>query len=87
MSRCLPGNSGVPQSANTSSISWGISPASSLARNSAWPASARSTRCHCGMVSGSTWIRTLYGFGRDPCTWAVTYPGEMSKLSTWPRRA
>ena len=46
------GNSGVPQSANTSSISRGISPASSLARNSACPARACSTRRHCGVVSG-----------------------------------
>ena len=81
------GNSGVPHSANTSSISRGISPASSLARNSACPARACSTRRHCGVVSGVTWILTRYGLGRDPCTWAVTYPQEISKPSTWPRRA
>ena len=52
------GNSGVPHSANTSSISCGISPASSLARNSAWPASRSWTRRHCALVSGSTPRRT-----------------------------
>ena len=36
----------------------GISPASSLARNSAWPASRSWTRRHCAVVSGSTLMRT-----------------------------
>jgi hypothetical protein len=52
------GNSGVPQAANTSSISRGISPASSLARNRAWAESRASTSRHWAVVSGSTAIRT-----------------------------
>jgi hypothetical protein len=58
-SRADRGNSGVPQSAKTCSISCGISPASSRARNSAWAASRDSTDRHCALVSGSTVIVTL----------------------------
>jgi len=72
MSLADRGNSGVPHAANTSSISCGISPASSLARNSACAARACSARSHCLAVSGSTLMRTRYGLGRDPCTCAVT---------------
>jgi hypothetical protein len=81
------GNSGVPHSAKTSSISCGISPASSLARNSAWPASRSCTRRHCAVVSGSTPILTWYGRTRDPCTRAVTFPWASWKPSTCPARA
>ena len=81
------GNSGVPQSAKTSSISVGISPASSLARNSAWLASRPSTARHCGVVSGSTPMLTLYGCGRDPWTRAVTLPWARRNSMTWPLRA
>jgi len=81
------GNSGVPHSANTSSISRGISPASSLARNSAWLARRSCTRRHCAVVSGSTPILTWYGRTRDPCTRAVTLPWDSSKSSTCPARA
>ncbi len=61
-----PGNSGVPQSAKTCSISGGMSPASSLARNNAWLASRDSTARHWAPVSGRTEIDTRYGCGREP---------------------
>ena len=86
-SRDDSGNSGVPQSAKTSSISAGISPASSRARNSAWPASRDSTARHCAAVSGRTVIDTWYGCGREPCTRAVTLPAASVNSMTWPRRA
>ena len=81
------GNSGVPHEAKISSISAGISPASSFARNSAWLASRRSTSRHCGVVSGSTLMVTLYGCGRDPWTRAVTTPWVSENSTTWPFRA
>jgi hypothetical protein len=81
------GNSGVPQSAKTCSISTGISPASSFARNNAWPASRCSTVRHCAAVSGRTPRLTLYGCGRDPWTRAVTLPVVSSNSRTWPLRA
>jgi hypothetical protein len=81
------GNSGVPHSAKTASISAGISPASSFARNSAWLASRSSTARHCEVVSGSTPMLTLYGCGLDPCTRAMTLPWVSSNSSTCPLRA
>jgi hypothetical protein len=53
------GNSGVPHSSKTSSISKGISPASSFARYRAAEASRASTTFHCAVVSGSTLMLTL----------------------------
>ena len=86
-SRAYLGNNGVPHAANTSSISCGISPASSLARNSACAPSAAVTERHCAVVSGRTPIRTWYGAGREPCTRARTLPVVSSNSMTWPRRA
>ena len=81
------GNSGVPQPEKTCSISGGISPASSRARNSAWPARRDSTSRHWAAVSGRTVIDTLYGWGREPWTRAVTLPVASLNSMTWPRRA
>ncbi len=51
-----------------SSISCGISPASSCAVKIACSASASITLSHWLSVSGAIWILILYGVRREPCT-------------------
>ena len=64
------GNSGVPQSAKTSSISGGISPASSLARNSACPPAPARPAATAGGERRAPRSGPCTAPGRDPCTWA-----------------
>jgi hypothetical protein len=81
------GNSDTSAWVNTRSMSCGISPASSFATNSACLDRAWNTLSHSFRSSCVTPIVTVYGFGRDPWTLAVTSPAWMSIASTWPLRA
>jgi len=81
------GNRDRSQLANTSSMSRGISPASSFAAKTALAAIACSARRQSASPITSTPSRTRYGFGREPCTRASTTPGRTSRSITWPLRA
>src|SRR6266508_2580344 len=69
------------------SMSWGISPAISLATCSGLSATAVATRARSALGSRLTAMVTRYGAGRDPCTSALTRSGSMSMERTCPRRA
>ena len=81
------GNSASPSSAKTSSMSSGISPASSFAEYQALAASVRSAASHSGVPNASSPMRTRYGCTRLPWTSALTIPAVTSMERTWPRRA
>src|SRR5262245_40683842 len=87
ISRALLGNSGTPAASNAVSISCGISPASSFAAKIACRPSTSITCSHCASVSGLISIDTLYGVGREPCTFAFIFAPTKSIDSTWPFRA
>src|SRR5215210_594458 len=81
------GKSDRPASWKTCSMSCGISPANSLAANSAWRESACASFFQSAAGSILTWMTISYGLGRDPCTAARTCPFSTWIDRTWPLRA
>ncbi len=72
---------------NTSSISCGISPASSAAVSDASATNTSATAAHSAFPNAATPTRTPYGRGLLPCTLATAPPVSTSSAMIWPCRA
>src|SRR5438270_8627160 len=85
-SRSFAGKSDSLVCVKTCSISWGISPASSLAAKRASRESACASFFQSAAGKTLILIVMLYGLEDEPCTFALTAPLLMSTFSTWPLR-